>query len=382
MTTAERVQAVVDYGFTDREARFLVLVMRHAGLCIKRQYAAFAGIVNGGDRCNALFTKLVRRGFALAVPCLHNRARLYHVHHKPFYHAIGEAHNPYLRGVSPRAVVERLTRLDAALISPELEWLTTRSEKVATLAAKVAARSSVPDSPALLKDVNLLPGTFPIGIDTTGRAVLVYVVTKPWTDDFRAFLVGHVPLLAATPTWTLRIVFPLPLKRVVFAYQRAVHEELEHRLDAQAINDLGWYFFHIRRRTDWSEYKGDCNAVKARFARCTTTFTGPRFRRLYRCWLTNREAALTPVPLAISEAFGAGRASLECVVLPHDYEPFSPVLRVDRGHRRYVSADDKEGEEAARGINRSLNRRLNRHQHRHEREIAPSIGTTSREQAL
>jgi hypothetical protein len=33
MTTTERVQAVADYGFTEREARFLVLVMRHAGLC-------------------------------------------------------------------------------------------------------------------------------------------------------------------------------------------------------------------------------------------------------------------------------------------------------------------------------------------------------------
>ena len=29
MTTHERVQAVADYGFTERQARFLVLVMRH-----------------------------------------------------------------------------------------------------------------------------------------------------------------------------------------------------------------------------------------------------------------------------------------------------------------------------------------------------------------
>jgi len=77
VTATERVQAVIDYGFTEREARFLILVMRHSGLCIKRQYAAFAGIANGGDRCNALFTKLVRRRFAVAIPCLHNRARLY-----------------------------------------------------------------------------------------------------------------------------------------------------------------------------------------------------------------------------------------------------------------------------------------------------------------
>ena len=37
MTAQERLQAIVEYGFTDREARFLVLVMRHAGVCVPRQ---------------------------------------------------------------------------------------------------------------------------------------------------------------------------------------------------------------------------------------------------------------------------------------------------------------------------------------------------------
>jgi hypothetical protein len=60
--------------FTKRQARFLVLVMRHAGLCVKRQYAAFAGIANGGERCNAFFDKLVSRGFPTRVECIHNRA--------------------------------------------------------------------------------------------------------------------------------------------------------------------------------------------------------------------------------------------------------------------------------------------------------------------
>lgn len=45
MTTHERIQAVTDYGFTERQARFLVLVMRHSGLCVKRQYTAFAEYV-------------------------------------------------------------------------------------------------------------------------------------------------------------------------------------------------------------------------------------------------------------------------------------------------------------------------------------------------
>lgn len=139
MTTAERVQAVVDYGFTERQARFLVLVMRHSGLCVKRQYAAFAGIANGGDKCNTFFSKLVRRGLAGASDCIHNRAHLYHVHSKLLYHAIAEPNSRYRRTVPARAAGERLMRLDAALISPDLEWLTTRSEKIAYVESSTAA---------------------------------------------------------------------------------------------------------------------------------------------------------------------------------------------------------------------------------------------------
>ena len=39
MSTHDRIQAVTEFGFTERQARFLVLVMRHAGVCVPRQYA-------------------------------------------------------------------------------------------------------------------------------------------------------------------------------------------------------------------------------------------------------------------------------------------------------------------------------------------------------
>jgi hypothetical protein len=58
MTAEDRVKAVAEFGFTERQARFLVLVMRHAGICVPRQYAAFAGTAYG-RHINALFDRLV-----------------------------------------------------------------------------------------------------------------------------------------------------------------------------------------------------------------------------------------------------------------------------------------------------------------------------------
>ena len=38
MTSVERVHAVEEKGFTERQAGFLVTVMLHSGVCVRRQY--------------------------------------------------------------------------------------------------------------------------------------------------------------------------------------------------------------------------------------------------------------------------------------------------------------------------------------------------------
>jgi hypothetical protein len=351
MTTQDRVQAVADYRFTDRQAKFLILVMRHSGLCIKRQYGAFAGIKSGGDTCNAFFARLVRRGFAVTAPCIHNRARLYHVHHKPLYHAIGEPDSRFRRAVPARQVVTRLMRLDAAMTSPDADWLTSRADKSALLAAKRAVAADQADA-AAVEGVEPLPGTLPIGVDREGRLLVLYVVTVPWTDDFRVFLLGHVPVLAASPTWTLRLMFPPALHRVVPDYENAVREELASPLGDLA-NEVNWYFFHRHRETDWREYASP--ALPEKFRRYTKAFSGPRFALLYRRWLTHQQAALAPVSPRLTEAWHTGRGTLDCVVLPHDYEPFSPLVSPRRAQHRRKTVEAKDPDIASRGQNRVLN---------------------------
>lgn len=356
MTALERVQAVVDYGFSERQARFLVLVVRHSGLCVKRQYAAFAGIANGGEKCNAFFRKLVRRGFAMPTACVHNRASLFHVHAKPLYHAIGEPDSRYRRTVPARAAGERLMRLDAALISPDLEWLTTRVEKLAYAKARLAGRARDSSSDALSGEAGNFstqcPGTFPIGIDPSGRMVLLFLATNPWTDDFRTFLVGHTALLSATPTWTLRLVFPQSLRRAVAAYETVVHEELESPLDSVAARELQHYFFHRRRGTDLATLP---DALRARLTRYSEAYGGPRFTHLYRRWRTDEQAAFTTVPSAVRAALAEGRAAVECVILPHTYDHLSPLVNRAHLRRQRHTADAEKRDDAPHGINPPLN---------------------------
>ena len=62
----ERVDAVQSFGFTERQARFLVYVLVHSGVFLERQYRTCAHIAHGQKTHNFL-AKLVGRGYAKAI---------------------------------------------------------------------------------------------------------------------------------------------------------------------------------------------------------------------------------------------------------------------------------------------------------------------------
>ncbi len=107
MTFDERVRAVEQKGFTERQARFLTTVMLHAGVCVPRQYARFCGIVYGA-KTRKFFAKLVRLRCASMYDCRHNRARIYHVNQRSLYAAIGEAESRLRKPVTLNHAIQRL----------------------------------------------------------------------------------------------------------------------------------------------------------------------------------------------------------------------------------------------------------------------------------
>jgi hypothetical protein len=329
LTGEERVQAIVDFGFTERQARFLVTVMRHAGVCVPRQYATSAGVANGGEKTNIFFDKLVNHQYAVACNCRHNRARLFHVHHKPLYRAIGEPESRFRRPVPARRAMERLMLLDAVLASPNSTWLTSEKEKAAYVAGLTPMSTERPLDATV--DVSPRPtvgafrSTFPMGLDPSGRAVLLYLVTAPWTDQFRTFLQDQAAGLRVVPSWTLRLVFPRPLDRAYGAYQTVVREELETPLHRATVGELKWYFEHRQLAIS----QGVHAETQAFLDRAAQVFNTSRFTLLYRRWLKQGDAAFEAVSSPVlAEALASGVGRVECLVLPHTYRHLSPVTNL------------------------------------------------------
>jgi hypothetical protein len=328
MIANERVKAVVEFGFTERQARFLVLVMRHAGLCLLRQYSAFAGIVHG-EKTRAFFQKLVSRGFASAYPCRHNRGLLYHVHHFGLYQAIDEPNNPHRRPVPAGRIRERLIALDAVLADAALPWFVSAAEKAAHFTS-LATPVAVENLPRRTTIAGLsaaacaFPDKHPIGIDPTSRAVFLYLVVPSLRDDFGGFLDRHRELLACLPSWTLRLVFLRQFAHVYEAYQAVVREEWESPLHPRSVEELMWYF-ERRREMNGRIRRGS----DERLDRAAQAFERPRFYRLYGRWLRGGDQTLADLTsTAISDALAAGRGRVESLILPHRYDHLSPLVDV------------------------------------------------------
>ena len=196
MTFADRVDAVAAHGFTPRQAGFLVTVMEHAGVCLGRHYCTYARIAYG-QKMHDFFRLLVEGRYASANTCGHNRARVYHLHAKPLYRAIGEPNNRH-----------RLMVLDAVLSDRTLRWLGTESDKVAHFSLQHQVRRE--DLPAVTfrgpdsVTIRHFPDKLPIGISVDARLhVFLYLATRPTAIDFRAFLERHAELLRGLPAWTV-----------------------------------------------------------------------------------------------------------------------------------------------------------------------------------
>ena len=327
MNVNHAVRAVAEKGFTERQARFLVLVARHSGVCVMRQYASFAGIVFG-QKTRKFFAKLERLRWVSMYDCAHNRGRIYHLRHRELYEAIGDPDSRLRRPPAVPRALERLMALDALLREPDLVWLATPDEKVAHVSALTPVPLEAMPHVKVRQDgverVRYFPDRLPIGIHPAGRWVCVYLLTQYGDRDLRGFLERHLGLLAALPAWTLRVAVPAHLAEHGTRLVADVNQQLKFCLRGPILDDVRWYF--ERRRSGAPDVGPDDEARRSRAALRQLSGTG--FSALYRLWLAHDEAVFTTLSPAISGALGSGAGVIEPLVLPHAYSHLSPLVGV------------------------------------------------------
>jgi hypothetical protein len=330
MTAGERAAAVQAYGFTPRQAAFLTAVLLHGGVCVPRQYCGFAGITRG-QVVQDFFGGLTARRLATAYPCARKGSHVYHLHHKALYRAIGEPESRYRRRASVERALERLMVLDAVLMKSELTWLATEREKVTY--CRQDRKLSEEDLPRLIfegsgsRTVRYFPEKLPLGMpDGSDEVVILYLVTEPTGRLFRTFIEGHRALLQRLSRWRLLLVVPRAFATAEPAHRAAVADLCAAPLRPAIVDEFRW-FCGVRRTLE----EGVAQRLAfdaARYGRARRAFSTPRFFAVYREWLRGGDRALGRLlSPAFSDAWRAGTAAVETLVLPYVYADLSPLVQ-------------------------------------------------------
>jgi len=338
MTFEDRVEAVAaekfgraKQGFSPRQAQFLALVMLHAGVCMKRQYLTLHQTAYG-QIVQDFFRRLVADGVATAYAAMHGKARVYHVHHRRLYAAIGEPHSRLRKPVAVGRGMERLMVLDAVLEQREAVWLATEDEKLAHFTQLLGTglpRDWLPhvtfgDGPTLVR--RFFAERLPIAIEDDGRVhTFVYLMTRPSPMDLRAFLHNYAELLRCLPGWRLRVLLPPHLRGAEHACRVACHQELATPLRPAIVEEAQWYF--EQRLACSRDGTRPTGADAARHERASRAFAAPRYVALYRAWRRHGvrilHAASSPT---LADALERRVGRIECGVMAQPYLHLSNLV--------------------------------------------------------
>ena len=346
-----RVQAIMQFGFTERQARFLVHVLVFSGVFLERQYRAFTGLVHG-QKTHDFLARLVDRGYATAItPGALHRGRFYHLQYKPLYEAIGEPNNRHRRPASLGRVVERLMLLDAVLADGQYDWLGTERDKRAYFTA--ACEYPLPDEwyPHLTfragnqQTMRFFPDKLPIGRPRRGerRHIFLYLATRAIPMDFRVFLLRHAELLAAVEEWTVRVLIPRRLRRAAALYRYAVRETFLQPLTPWQGRQLEWYF-----RARNGEHVCPSPWVDLDVATAARTYGATRFDAMYRAWRQWGEDVVRAAQMPTRrDQMHRGLGRVEFVQLTHQYLQLTPLIGGSSDHHPPLSQRQESDQDSS-----------------------------------
>jgi hypothetical protein len=318
-----RVSALREYGLTLRQREFLVTVMVHSGCFLERQYCEFTGTVRG-QNSREFIARLVARGFARAIePWPVRRGRLYHIHHKPLYEAIGQTDNRHRRLRTIGRMVERVMILDAVLGDRRCCWLSPECDKRTFFDVTQGTGLSPEEYPHVgfgagrTKTIRCFPDKLPIGIEKqdTSRFVFVYLVNRRVPVDFRQFLMRHTELFRSLHHWTVRLLLPRRFRKAVALYKAAVREQLWTPLNPNVSKSLEAYF---RERQEQGGHLGD---PSDRYIAQEFRKQGmPKIQALYRAWRRSGDRILwQSCSVSLRDDWTYGRSAVEVQPLNRQY---------------------------------------------------------------
>jgi len=330
MTTLdERVHALATLGFSERQTRFITLVALHSGFCLRRQYAAFAGLQPGAgvrDFLDRLVTRRLARRFGFRP----DRGHVYHLHNSSIYGAIGQDDNRNRRRSSPALIARKLMLLDFVLQHQDTEWYATEADKVALFTGRFGvARSSLPRRTYRSRQTAVAPTVrhfihkLPIGL--SGQPAVpsfVFLVTDTRGHAFTQFVRDHVPLLNQLTAWRIVAVAPRHIPGLTACEQAFKQLDSARAGLGDTLRELESYVA-VREGLERDDLTGVSVAQIDKFREVRNRFAAAQLDSLYEQWKAKGPGILqTPEAAGLIGLPVLSRGAIVTYRLPIRYDRF------------------------------------------------------------
>lgn len=326
MTRQECLDALAPLGFTPRQTQFVATVARHSGYCLRRQYAAAAGLAYGKN-VRAFLDTLVSRELASRVTYRANRGHLYHLQARAIYRALGQEDDRHRRYASTALIARRLMLLDTVLGDPNVEWYATEAEKVALFTTRFNVASedlprgtSHDDSKDGAPVARYFGHKLPIAVaGEPPRVRFVYLATELGTRPFARFIGDHAALLRRLPAWTIVVAQPASTVGTPH-WETAFHEVVEATVwqSGSAVDALRQHFV-TRARGEGLASGLVRPEDRATYEAMRLRFSSAAIDAAYRTWLASRTSQAEP---ALLRSVLPRAGQLVVRVLPFRYQQF------------------------------------------------------------
>jgi hypothetical protein len=296
----ERSRPPEQFGYTPRQAQFVLLVTLHGGYFVRRQYVTFTGRTHG-QAAVRLIAAAVQRAHVRALP-FGRHGHVFHVCARPVYAAIGQEHNRNRRPAEWIAVVRKLMTLDFVLASPQARFWATEEDKVALL-SELGVRPDVwpakryaPRRPSGPMTTRYFVDKMPwFRLSDDARLWFTYVDAERTLKGFETFVVQYRNLLTAMSAGVVYVgagAWPGPVEHV---FRRTV----VRRDSPIAFSDVAFAeYCRLRRDVEAGHLHSLSVEDIRRFRDGRSKFAGPALdelysRRLHECDVVGSSAIVS-----------------------------------------------------------------------------------------
>ena len=344
-TSLERITALRAFGYTEREAAFLLTAALHGGYFLRRQYCIAIGTQSGGNAAALVDKLLTLKQASVVVGC--NNTKLYHLCSRPFYATFGEEDNRNRRERPRFAIKNRLMGLDFVLGHSENTYLATEREKVDFFTSTLSIdRSLLPVKRFVSQQSKATTDRhfvdkYPMFITPSAdqespRASFCYVDEGVITGSrFGSYLRQYRALFLALAKFNLIYVSASdrlfqPAERD-FRHFLAGLESTGNGATAEDQEVRLVEYFRARALYESQHLDSFDRARLIQLRNDRERFSGASFEALYNTWKIGGEAAILQNPKALPPNRISVQATFSTHVLKQDYDFFGSPPRASNG---------------------------------------------------